>query len=66
MTHHYGFFIPAIDHVIDIEGLLIYLGEKVAIGCTCIYCDRPFTTLEAVRQHMVPRNGAFFFLFICL
>lgn len=52
MAAHFGFFIPYVEHLVDLEGLLTYLGQKVGIGNLCIECDRAFVSLEAVRQHM--------------
>jgi len=53
MTKEFGFYLPAVSHLADLEGLLGYLGQKIAIGNTCIYCDKGFYSLEAVRSHMV-------------
>ena len=52
MAANFGFFLPYIEHLIDLTGLLRYLGEKVGIGNICVECDRPFKTLRAVRHHM--------------
>lgn len=52
----HSFHIPYLEHVTDIEGLLSYLGEKVAVGNFCLACGesgKMFHSLEAVRQHMV-------------
>ena len=38
MSVSHGFFIPDADYLVDLEGLLRYLGEKIAIGNICIYC----------------------------
>jgi pre-60S factor REI1 len=52
MTKKYGFYIPCVEKVEDIHGLIKYLGEKLSLGNTCIYCDKTFHSLEAVRAHM--------------
>jgi hypothetical protein len=39
MAAEHGFFIPAREKLIDLEGLLAYLGEKVSIAHACLYCD---------------------------
>jgi len=52
MTEKYGFFLPEIEYVKDIKGLVLYLGEKISIGNSCIWCDKPFSSLEAVQAHM--------------
>jgi pre-60S factor REI1 len=38
MSIFHGFFIPDADYLVDLEGLIHYLGEKIAVGNVCIYC----------------------------
>jgi pre-60S factor REI1 len=55
MASAHSFFIPDQDYLVDLPGLLTYLGEKVSIGNTCLYCPnggKEFGSLEAVRAHM--------------
>ncbi|WVF70105.1 hypothetical protein IAT40_004893 [Kwoniella sp. CBS 6097] len=55
MSKAHSFFIPDQDILVDVRGLLSYLGEKVAIGNLCLFCPnggREFGSLEAVRKHM--------------
>ena len=57
LTH--SFFIPDAQFLIDISGLILYLGEKIAVGNVCIYCNqkgREFRSIEAVRKHMVDKS----------
>nr|AFK41799.1 unknown [Lotus japonicus] len=59
MHKHHGFFIPDIEYLKDPKGLLTYLGLKVKRDYMCLYCnDRcyPFSSLEAVRKHMVAKS----------
>ncbi|KDQ57570.1 hypothetical protein JAAARDRAFT_130649 [Jaapia argillacea MUCL 33604] len=59
MSTSHSFFIPDAEYLIDIPGLLTYLGEKIAVGNVCIYCNgkgREFRTLDAVRKHMVDKT----------
>jgi len=59
MTITHGFFIPDIEYLKALEGLLKYLGEKVSIGNVCLYCNgkgKSFQTLEAVGAHMRDLN----------
>ncbi|KAG0260727.1 hypothetical protein BG011_001676 [Mortierella polycephala] len=59
MTKAHGFFIPDIEYLIDLEGLIRYLGEKVSVGNICLYCNgkgRQIKSLEAVRKHMVDKG----------
>lgn len=59
MSTAHSFFIPDADYLIDLPGLINYLGEKIAVGNVCIYCNgkgREFRTLHAVRKHMVDKS----------
>ncbi|KAI6000479.1 C2H2 type zinc-finger-domain-containing protein [Pisolithus albus] len=59
MASVHSFFIPDAEYLVDLSGLLTYLGEKVAIGNVCIYCNgrgRELHTLEAVRKHMLDKS----------
>jgi pre-60S factor REI1 len=59
MSSEHSFFIPDAEYLIDITGLIAYLGEKIAVGNVCIYCNgkgREFRTLDAVRKHMVDKS----------
>jgi len=52
MTRQFGFFIPEIEYIKDLQGLIVYLGQKISIGNTCIYCEKTFYSLDATRDHM--------------
>ncbi|KZO95522.1 hypothetical protein CALVIDRAFT_482625 [Calocera viscosa TUFC12733] len=59
MSTAHSFFLPDSDYLSDVPGLLAYLGEKVAIGNVCLYCNgrgRAFHSLDAVRKHMLDRG----------
>lgn len=59
MSQVHSFFVPDADYLVDLPGLITYLGEKIAVGNICIYCNekgREFRTLEAVRKHMVDKS----------
>lgn len=59
MSTAHSFFVPEADYLVDLAGLITYLGEKIAVGNVCIYCNgkgREFRTLEAVRKHMVDKS----------
>lgn len=59
MSSTHSFFIPDAEYLVDLPGLLAYLGEKINIGNMCIYCNgrgRELRTLEAVRKHMVDKS----------
>ena len=59
MSNVHSFFVPDADFLVDLPGLLVYLGEKIAVDNVCIYCNdrgREFRTLEAVRRHMLDKS----------
>ncbi|WWC59156.1 uncharacterized protein I303_101704 [Kwoniella dejecticola CBS 10117] len=59
MAKAHSFFIPDRDLLLDMSGLLSYLGEKVAIGNLCLYCPnggREFGSIDAVRKHMMDKG----------
>ncbi|KAJ2988220.1 hypothetical protein NUW54_g9181 [Trametes sanguinea] len=59
MSVTHSFFIPDAEYLVDLVGLITYLGEKIAVGNMCIFCNgrgREFRTLEAVRKHMIDKG----------
>lgn len=61
MSVTHSFFIPFIEYVTDVKGLLIYLGEKICQGYMCIWCSdkiNSFSSLNAVRSHMIDKGHA--------
>ncbi|KAJ3915951.1 C2H2 type zinc-finger-domain-containing protein [Lentinula edodes] len=59
MASAHSFFVPDADYLVDAEGLIGYLGEKIAVGNVCLFCNeksREFRTLDAVRKHMVDKS----------
>lgn len=51
----HSFFIPDVDYLSDLEGMLKYLGEKISVGWTCLTCNgkgKAFHSMEAVQDHM--------------
>eukprot|EP00999_Lentomonas_sp_LEN2_P002735 NODE_607_length_1330_cov_19.062344_g568_i0.p1 GENE.NODE_607_length_1330_cov_19.062344_g568_i0~~NODE_607_length_1330_cov_19.062344_g568_i0.p1 ORF type:complete len:390 (+),score=49.81 NODE_607_length_1330_cov_19.062344_g568_i0:96-1265(+) len=58
MTHSHGFFIPDLEYLENLEGLIAYLADKISVGNTCLYCNgkgKSFHSLDAVRKHMVDK-----------
>ncbi|KAF7458288.1 zinc C2H2 type domain-containing protein [Cryptosporidium felis] len=53
MRRRYSFVIPDRDYLVDFDGLAQYLGEKLFEGHICLYCDRVFSSLMGVRDHMI-------------
>jgi len=56
MNLMHGFFVPEDRYLIDLEGLLEYLGFKVGAGLTCLWCNKQFATLHGVRLHMICKD----------
>lgn len=52
MLKEFGMFIPEREYLIDLDGLMKYLGEKVGLGNMCLYCGFEARSLEAIRAHM--------------
>lgn len=56
MTEVHSLFIPDIEFLVDLKGLIKYLGEKVSVANVCLYCNgkgRELKSLAGVRRHMV-------------
>ncbi|KAE9027018.1 hypothetical protein PR003_g11206 [Phytophthora rubi] len=55
MLKEHGFFIPDLEFLVDAEGLVAYLAEKVKVGFYCLYCNgkgKAFRTHQDVQKHM--------------
>ncbi|KAK8761076.1 hypothetical protein V5799_011613 [Amblyomma americanum] len=55
MSLAHSFFIPDTEYLVDVEGLLTYLGYKLGVGKLCLWCSKersPYQTVHAARQHM--------------
>lgn len=55
MTTTHSLFIPDIEFLVDLRGLIRYLGEKISVGNVCIFCNgkgRGMRSIDAVRKHM--------------
>ncbi|XP_037274988.2 cytoplasmic 60S subunit biogenesis factor ZNF622 [Rhipicephalus microplus] len=56
MGRAHSFFIPDAEYLVDVEGLLTYLGYKLGVGRLCLWCSNersaPFVSVQAARQHM--------------
>lgn len=56
MATNFGFFIPDVEYLTDLDGLLVYLNEKVKLGGYCLYCQKIFTPGKPCQNHMVSKS----------
>lgn len=57
-----SFFIPEIEYLQDLTGLIKYLQEKVCDFHLCLQCNgrgRKFHSLRSVRQHMLEKGHVY-------
>ncbi|KAG7192038.1 uncharacterized protein KQ657_002393 [Scheffersomyces spartinae] len=52
MFAKHGLFVPEQLYLVDLEGLIKYLGEKIGLGNVCLVCSYQGRNVEAVREHM--------------
>ncbi|KDO30833.1 hypothetical protein SPRG_04734 [Saprolegnia parasitica CBS 223.65] len=59
MQKMHGFFVPDLEYLKDLEGLMTYLVEKVKLGHYCLYCNtkgKVFRTYQDAQKHMIDRS----------
>lgn len=56
MFKSHGFYIPEQKYLVDRDGLLSYISEKIGLGNVCIVCNFEGRSLEAVRAHMLAKR----------
>jgi len=59
MSEKHSFFVPDLDFVVNLDGLLTYIGCKVGQGKMCLTCSekgKAFRSLDAVRKHMLDKG----------
>lgn len=60
MHQIHSFYIPDIDYLRDLPGLMRHLADKVSVWHVCLACGsdtrQPFPSLEAVRRHMLDKG----------
>jgi len=59
MTIEHSFFLPDPEFLVNLEGLIEYLGAKVGQGHMCLWCNesgKKFETKEDVQRHMVGKG----------
>jgi pre-60S factor REI1 len=59
MVKNHGLYIPDLEFVEDLPGMVSYLADKVSVAFCCLYCNasvQPFTSIESVRRHMLDKG----------
>ncbi|ODV96924.1 hypothetical protein PACTADRAFT_74519 [Pachysolen tannophilus NRRL Y-2460] len=56
MFKNHGLYIPEQKYLVDKEGLIQYLSEKIGLGNICIVCSYQGRSIEAVRAHMLSKS----------
>ena len=56
MAVKFGCFVPFVEHVEDLDGLMEYLRQRLTIGCSCLWCSKSFHSFQAVQAHMRDRS----------
>ena len=60
MVSSHGFFVPDVEYLKDVRGMMHYLKEKICVGYVCLWCNgsgRTFHSLEATQNHMVSNES---------
>ena len=58
MTVAHSFFIPDLEFLVDLPGLLNVLARKVGTMNSCLYCRKLFHSVEAAQKHMTDKGHA--------
>lgn len=56
MRRVFGFFLPEVEYLVDVEGCLLYLCDKVKQRRTCLYCGQIFRSFRACQQHSIDKG----------
>lgn len=59
MTEAHSFFIPDIEYLADLDGLIGSLAGKIHLGHICLWCNgkgRGFKSVKSVKQHMLDKG----------
>ncbi|CDW78361.1 zinc finger protein 622-like [Stylonychia lemnae] len=54
ITHSY--FIPDVDCIINLKGLLGYIAERIHLGYLCLLCSKQFSNGRSCQQHMMDKG----------
>ncbi|KAJ1899398.1 pre-60S factor rei1 [Kickxella alabastrina] len=59
MSLAHSLFIPDLEYIVDLRGLIKYLADKLSVANVCLYCNgrgRALQSLDAVRKHMLDKG----------
>jgi len=56
MQRRFGFFLPEVEYLVDLEGCVTYLCDKIKQRRTCLYCGRVFRSFSACQQHSLDKS----------
>ncbi|KAG8196754.1 hypothetical protein JTE90_014487 [Oedothorax gibbosus] len=59
MTTEHSFFIPDVEYLADLDGLIGSLAGKIHLGHICLWCNgkgRGFKSVKSVKQHMLDKG----------
>ena len=56
MRKIYGFTIPYIDYVVDINSIFYVVWQKINIKYRCIFCNKCFMSKQSCQHHMIDTN----------
>ena len=57
MAKFHSFFIPDMEHVSDLEGLVKFLGVKLGVYHVCLWCSgKCYRDLLSVKKHMIDKG----------
>jgi pre-60S factor REI1 len=59
MAKKHSFFIPDIEYVIDLPGLLQHVSDMISVHHVCLWCQlkgKTFHSMEGVRKHMLDKG----------
>lgn len=56
MLKLHGFFLPEANSLVDLEGIIKYIGYRIGTEHVCLYCQiNKFDSVSAVQDHMISK-----------
>lgn len=56
MGKQHGWFVPEMEYLVDMKGLINYLSETIQVLHQCLYCHKQVHTSAGVQTHMRDRG----------